>query len=196
MKVIGLTGGIGSGKSTVSEFVKELGAVVVEADKIGHDVFKPGSKAWRQVVQEFGDEIVGEGGEINRARLGEIVFNNPRAMTRLNEIMHPAIFSVLDERVEECRKKGVGVVVLEIPLLIETGRTAGIDEIWVTVAPEATVIKRLRKRNQLSKAEVKARIHSQLTNEERIKRADAVINTDCSLEDVKERVKELWKKLQ
>jgi len=195
MKVIGLTGGIGSGKSTVAQFLAELGAVVLDADKVGHVAFKPGTEAWREVVAAFGRQILTPDGEIDRRKLGEVVFGNPEALLRLNQIMHPQIDKMVKAQFEEYRRQGVRVVVLEIPLLLETGGTSLVDEVWVTVASESTVLRRLEERSGLSRQQSLARIRSQMSNEERVKHADEVINNDDSLDELKAKVKELWQKL-
>jgi len=196
MKVIGLTGGISSGKSTVSQFLAELGAVIIDADKVGHEAFKPDSKAWREVVAAFGRQIITANGAIDREKLGEIVFSNSEARSRLNQIMHPRIYDLVKTRLEEYQRQGAGVVVLEAPLLLEAGWTSLVDEVWVTTVSEATVLKRLRERTGLSEKESLARIRSQLPAEKRLKHADAVISTDCSLGELKAKVKELWQELQ
>jgi len=191
MKVIGLTGGIGSGKSTVSQFLAELGAVIIDADRVGHEAFKPDTELWREVVAAFGRQVLTPSGEIDRKKLGEIVFGNAELLSRLNQIMHPRMYDMVKVQLEEYQRRGVEVVVLEAPLLLEAGWTSLVDEVWVTVASESTVLKRLQERVGLSKEESLSRIHSQLSSEERIKRADVVINTDCSLDEVKARVREL-----
>jgi len=196
MKVIGLTGGISSGKSTVSQFLAELGAVIIDADKVGHEAFKPDSEAWREVVAAFGRQIITANGAIDREKLGEIVFSNSEARSRLNQIMHPRMYDLVKTRLEEYQRQGAGVVVLEAPLLLEAGWTSLVDKVWVTTASEATVLKRLRERTGLSEEESLARIRSQLPSEKRVKHADVVINTDCSLEELKAKVKELWQELQ
>ena len=195
MKVIGLTGGIGSGKSTVSQFLAELGAVILDADKVGHEAFKPDTEAWREVVAAFGRQILIASGDIDRRKLGEVVFGNPESLSRLNQIMHPRMYEMVKAQLEEYRRQGVEVVVLEAPLLVEAGWTSLVDEVWVTVAPESTVLRRLVERTALSEEEALARIRSQLPSEERAKHADVVINTDCDLDEVKRKVKELWKGL-
>ena len=192
MKVIGLTGGIGSGKSTVSQFLAELGAVLLDADKIGHEAFMPDTGAWRDVVAAFGREILAPGGEVDRQKLAEIVFRDPEALTRLNQIMHPRMYQMAEERIEECRRQGADVVVLEAALLIEANWTPLVDEVWVTVAPESAVLERLNKQRGLEREQTLARIRSQLSAEERIKQADVVINNDGDLDDIQTRVKELW----
>ena len=196
MKVIGLTGGIGSGKSTVSQFLAELGAVILDADEIGHEAFKPDTEIWRQVVAAFGRQILTPDGNIDRKKLGNIVFSNPESLSRLNQIMHPRMYALVKAQLEEYRRQGVGVVVLEAPLLLEAGWTSLVDEVWVTTAPEATVLKRLRERTGMSQAESLTRIRSQLPSEERVRQADVVINTDCDLDELKSKVKELGQRLE
>ncbi len=192
MKIIGLTGGIGSGKSTVSRFLAELGAIILDADKVGHEALRPGSEVWENVINEFGKSMVTASGDIDRARLGELVFNNPEARSRLNQIMHPPMYNMVKARLEKYRQQGVDEIVLEAPLLIEAGWTPLVNEVWVTVAPEATVLNRIRERAGLSEREARARINAQLSNKERIKHADVVIETDCSLDELKARVLGLW----
>ena len=196
MKVIGLTGGIGSGKSTVSQFLAELGAVILNADEIGHEAFKPDTEIWRKVVTAFGRQIVTPDGNIDRKKLGNIVFGNPESLSRLNQIMHPWMYAQVKAQLEEYRRQGARVVVLEAPLLLEAGWTPLVDEVWVTTAPEATVLKRLEECGGMSQAESLARIRSQLSTEERVRHADVVINTDCGLDELKAKVTELWQWLE
>jgi dephospho-CoA kinase len=195
MKVIGLTGGIGSGKSTVAGYLEELGAVIMNLDKVGHDVIKSGSQTFNKIVDKFGEDILDSRGEIDRARLAKIVFKDPEALARLNSIVHTAIDEAINEKIAEyCRQK-VKVMVLEAAAMLEAGKARQADEIWVTTAPEATVLHRLRERSGYSEEETKARIHSQLSDEERIRRADVVIDTDGTLEAVKARVEAEWRRL-
>ncbi len=204
MKVIGLTGGIGSGKSTVSRFLEKLGAVIIDTDKIGHEVFEPDTDAWREVLAAFGRQILTPDGEVDRKKLGKIVFANPEALARLNKIMHPRIYAWVKAQIEEYRRQRVRVVVLEAPLLIdvpllmkagEPSLLGEVSEVWVTVAPESTVIQRLRKKLGFSEPEVLARLRSQLPSEERIKHADVVIDTGCSLDELRAKIEKLWRKL-
>ena len=196
MKVIGLTGGIGSGKSTVAGFLAELGAVLIDADKVGHEAFEPGTDGWREVVTAFGKDILKPNREIDRAKLAKVVFGKPVALARLNQIMHPRILEMVKARLAELRRRKTRVAVVEVPLLIEADWKPYVDEIWVTVASEAKVLRRLKERSGFSETESITRIRSQMTNEERIKHATQVINTDGTLEEVKERVKKLWLELQ
>jgi len=196
MKVIGLTGGIGSGKSTVSRFLAELGAKVIDADKIGHELLQPDTEAWHEVVAAFGREILATDGSIDRKKLGAIVFADPQALAKLNRIMHPRIQKAVRAQLERYLSQGVAVVVVEAPLLVEAGWRSLVDEVWVTTAPEATILKRLKERAGLSEEESRARLRSQLASEERIKQADVVIDTDCSLDELRAKVRELWQRLE
>ncbi len=196
MKIIGLTGGIGSGKSTVVQFLAELGAVVLDVDKVGHEALGPGSEAWERVISEFGNDIMTVSGEIDRAKLGKRVFNNHEDLLRLNRITHPIIDNMLKAKLDEYQRRGDSVVVMEAAALIESGRASTVDEIWVVVAPEAAVLERLAGRAGYSEDESKARIRAQLSAEERIKHADVVIDTDCSLDELKARVAVQWERLQ
>jgi dephospho-CoA kinase len=193
MRVIGLTGGIGSGKSTVARLLKELGAVVIDADNIGHKFLKFGSQSYQQVVAAFGRQVLETGGQINRRKLAGTVFGSPQYLSRLNEIMHPLIREEVCFRLKQYQGQGVKLVVIEAPLLIEAGWTSLVDELWVTVAPEAVVLRRLEQGMGLSREEAEARIRSQLPQTERVKHATAVIDTDCSLNELKARVAELFR---
>ena len=195
MKLIGLTGGIGSGKSTVSQFLAELGAVILDADKVGHEALKPDTKIWHKVVAAFGRQILTPTGNIDRKKLGEIVFGNHESLSRLNQIMHPRMHDMVKAQLEEYHRQRTRVVVLEAPLLLEASWTPLVDEVWVTTAPKATVLKRLEERIGMSQVESLTRIRSQLSSGERVKHADVVINTDCDLDELKSRVKELWQRL-
>lgn len=194
-KVIGLTGSIGSGKSTVSQCLAGLGAVIIDADKVGHEAFKPNTEAWREVVAAFGKQIITPSGEVDRKKLGEIVFNHPESLSRLNQIMHPRMYDMIKAQIEEYRRQGVAVVVLEAAILIEANWTSLVDEVWVTVAHEAAVLKRLKQQRGLAEEQTLARIHSQLSVEERVKHADVIINNDGDLDEVKAKVKKLWERL-
>jgi len=196
MKVIGLTGGIGSGKSTVSRFLSELGAVVLDADKVGHEAYQPGTETWKEVVAAFGQEIVAPDENIDRKKLGAIVFSDPAALERLNGITHPRMYDMMAIRIEEYRQQGVEVVVLEAAILLEAGWTPLVDEVWVAVASEPTVVRRVRERTDLPEEQIRSRIRSQLSNEERTKQASVVISNDGSLDELRAKVKELWEGLK
>ena len=195
MKVIGLTGGIGSGKSTVSQYLAELGAVVIDADKVTREALSPDTKIGHEVIATFGQAILTPTGEIDRQKLGEIVFNNPEALSQLTQIMHPPMYEMVKARIEEYRHQGVDVVVLEAIALIEANWTTLVDEVWVTVAPEDTVIRRIKQQRGLSEEQILARINSQLSREEWSKHASVVINNDGDLYKLKTEVKKLWASL-
>jgi dephospho-CoA kinase len=195
MKIIGLTGGIGSGKSTVAGFLAGLGAAVIDLDKVGHEVIGRGGEAFKGVVNEFGEGILNAAGDVDRNKLGDIVFRDPRALSHLNRIVHPAIDKEIEKRIGEYRRRGLKAVVLEAAAILEAGRAAQADEIWVTVAPETTVLKRLSERSGYSEGESRARLRSQISSGERVKHADVVIATDCTLGELESRVKKEWQKL-
>ncbi len=195
MKIIGLTGGIGSGKSTAARFLAELGAQVEDLDKIGNNALKKGSNAYKKAISEFGEGILDKDSEINRTKLGKIVFGDNEALKRLNKIVHPEIDKAIDQKLKEYRRQGIKVVILEAAVMLEVGKSHQADEIWVTIASENVVLKRLKERSGYSETEMKARIHSQMTNEERIKRANVVINNDGTLDELKAKVKTEWEKL-
>jgi dephospho-CoA kinase len=196
MKVIGLTGGIGSGKSTVAQFLAELGARVIDLDKTGHAVLKKGGDVYQKIISGFGKGILADNGEIDRAKLGKVVFNSPDALKRLNKITHPAIDAVVEKEIENSGSKGVKVFVMEAAAMLEDDKTCLVNELWVTVAPETAVLERLKARSGYTREQAKARIKSQLTNEERIKKADVVIYNTGTMEELKEKVKTEWEKLQ
>ena len=195
MRVIGLTGGIGSGKSTASRFLAELGAAVIDADKVGHELLKPNTKIWQQLAAAFGKQILTSNGEINRKKLGRLVFGNPRRLDLLSQLMHPEIKKAVKVQLLEYQRQGASVAILEAPLLVEAGWTELVDEVWVTTASETTVLKRLKQQLGLSRKESLARIRSQLPLEERLKHADVVLNTELNLDELRGKIKELWQRL-
>ncbi len=192
MTVIGLTGSICSGKSTIARFLAEMGATVISADEIGHEAYEPHCETWQQVVDAFGKGILTADNEIDRKKLGEVVFKDPEALKRLNGIMHPGMHRVAEKRIERLKQEGVEVIVLEAPLLVEAKWLDLVDEVWVAKVSDANAIERCRERSGLSEAQAKARIASQLSSEEKAKYADVVIDTNVSLPEVEARVKELW----
>ncbi|MFC1917605.1 dephospho-CoA kinase [Chloroflexota bacterium] len=196
MRIIGLTGGIGTGKSTVARFLAELGATVIDVDEVGHQSLKPSCAAFHDIVTAFGKQILSPDGEINRAELGKIVFKNEATRKKLNGIIHPAMYEIVKKQIAEYRRQGVGIVVLDAPLLLDAGWGSLVNDVWVTVAREKTVLHRLQKRSGLSPAEVKARIRAQLPAVEKVKHATAVIDTEGTLQELKSKVAGKWRKLQ
>lgn len=192
MITIGLTGGIGSGKSTVSAMLANNGAHVLSADQVGHEAYLPHGPAWQEVVEAFGTDILGASGEIDRQRLGAIVFADPTALARLNAIMHPKMYRMMEERLAGLRLKDTAVAVLEAALLFEANWTPLVDRVWVTWSPEDVVVERLCRRNNVEPEEARRRMASQMPPEEKVRQAHVVIDTNCSLEELEGRVADLW----
>lgn len=198
MFVIGLTGGIGTGKSEVSRLLGELGAEIIEADKIAHEAYEPGTPGWREVVEAFGEGVLDADGRIDRKALGGIVFGDEEARERLNGIIHPIVRRLLEERIAELVRQGKRVAVIEVPLLVEAIKqqsrwTQMLDETWVVTAPEEEAVARVRARSGLDETAIRARIGSQATEEERVEYADAVIDNGGSLEGLRREVTNLWR---
>ena len=192
MIVIGLTGGIGSGKSEVSRILQGLGAAVINADQVGHQAYAPHSETWREIVAAFGEQVLQENGEIDRRQLGGIVFADPAQLARLNAIMHPRMAQMVAEQLSELRASGCPAAVVEAAVLLEAGWDALVDEVWTTDAPEDVVAARLQARSGMEPAEVRKRMAAQLPAAERAARAAAVISNAGSLETLEATVKELW----
>jgi dephospho-CoA kinase len=194
MKIIGLTGGIGSGKSTIARLLAKLGAKVIDTDKIGHEVLNTDSEARKGVLTSFGKQILNTDGSINRTELGKIVFTDGKALSRLNCIVHPLIYRWVKKKLIQYKKRGAAVVVIDAPLLIEANWVSLVDVVWVVTANEANIIKRLQKIG-LSRDEAISRIRCQLNEDERVKQADVVIENDYSLDELNLKVGELWQNI-
>ena len=192
MIVIGLTGGIGTGKSEVARIFQELGAVLINADQIGHQAYNPHSEIWQEVVKAFGEEILQPSGEIDRKKLGSIVFADPDQLTRLNQIMHPRMARMVARQIQELGEQGADVVVVEAALLVEAGWDSLVGEVWSTESPEDLVIKRLQSRSGLSQEEAKKRIDSQMSAEERKSRSQVVVDNSGDLVDLERVVRSIW----
>jgi dephospho-CoA kinase len=195
MIVIGLTGGIASGKSTISQALSERGATVVDADKVGHDVYRPGTEGWQSVVDAFGQQVVAENGEIDRRALGAIVFGDPAQRERLQGIVWPIMKAMMRQMIEDFRGRGDAVVVIEAAVLIEAAWQDLVEQVWVVTVPESVAEERLIARNGLTSEQARARIAAQLTNEQRAAQAQVVIDNSGSLADARKRVAALWDEL-
>ncbi|MFA5055413.1 MAG: dephospho-CoA kinase [Dehalococcoidia bacterium] len=193
MFVIGLTGGILSGKSTIAQMLAEKGAAVIDADKLAHEAYKPDTQLNQELVDEFGPDIRKADGSIDRKKLSRIVFGDEKALARLNAIVHPRMKEIARGEIERFRKKGTRVVVLEAALLIEAAWTDLVNEVWVALTPPDIAVQRLKERGGLSEDEARARIQAQLPPAERAKHADVIINTDCDKSEVRAQVDKLWK---
>ena len=192
MIVIGLTGGIGTGKTTVSKVLQELGAEIIGADESGHEVYRRGTEAWREVVKAFGDGVLTVDGEVDRAKLAAIVFQDRDSLEQLNAIVHPRIRAAVEERLKELEGQGREVVVVEAALLVEANWDSLVDEVWVTIAPEDSVVERTKERNGLDSNAVQARVRSQAPQEEMLMHADAVIDNGGNPEQLRQKVTALW----
>lgn len=194
MQVIGLTGGIASGKSLVSEVLRdEYEATVISGDELGHQAYLPDTDAWKDILARWGDDLMNpETREIDRRKLGAIVFADPAELTALNEITWPRIRTLAENRIAELRESGVKIAVLEAAIMIEAGWTDMCDELWVTEASEADAVARLQSRNGLTQEQAKQRINAQLSNEERADEADVLLQNTGTIEELRIRVGELW----
>ena len=193
---IGLTGGIGSGKSTVAAMLADLGAVVINADTVGHDVYLPHTDGWRQVTAAFGPSIVRTDQTIDRPALGAIVFADPAQLRRLNAIVHPLIAADIRRRIDVLRSAGTTApIVVEAAVLIEAGWQSLVDTVWLVVASRAAVTQRVTAQRGLSAGDVVRRIDSQLSDDERRRCADVVIENTGSLDALRHAVVRLWQQL-
>ena len=190
---IGLTGGIGSGKSLVSQFLEEQGAIVVNADLLGHQAYLPGTRGFDQVVAAFGEDIVAGDGHVDRKKLGPIVFADPKQMERLNGIMHPIIKSLIEARLDEIAREDESVSVVEAAVLIEAGWRPIFDEIWVVTSRVDEIVSRLQSRNGMTSEDVQRRIDSQMSSIDRISQGDIVLDNSGTVEELKNKVSNLWR---
>ena len=197
MRVLGLTGGIASGKSTAAAQLKELGALVLDADRYGHRAYEPDSPGFHAVVNEFGHDIVGENGLVDRRVLGGKVFGDPGKMQRLTDIVWPEIRRLAAEEIAELRERDPEtVIVLEAAVMIEAGWQDLCDEVWVVATEPETAIKRLRQRNNLSAEEAQKRLDSQLGNAERKKHARVYLENCGTERQFRAQLGEEWERLR
>jgi dephospho-CoA kinase len=193
MRTIGLIGAIGAGKSVVRAALSDLGAAVIDADRVGHAIYEPGTPGFGAVVGAFRTGIVDAAGRIDRPTLGALVFSDAAELARLNAIVHPLIRAEIERRLDEIRREGrAPAAVVEAAILIEAGWNTLVDEIWLVVARRQHVLERLASSRGLSTAQVDARLARQSTDAERRRFADVVIENDGSLDDLRQRVRALW----
>jgi dephospho-CoA kinase len=197
VQVIGLTGGIATGKSTVSALLEKAGAVIIDADRIARQVVKKGLPAYREIIENFGESILLPDGEINRSALGDIIFNDPQKKKLLNRIVHPHVRKEQSRQLKNIKKKDPGaIVILDIPLLIETQTYRDLSEVIVVYAPEHIQMKRLMQRDDISKADALTRIRSQMPIEEKKDKATIVIDNSGTRENTRKQTLKLFQRLK
>jgi dephospho-CoA kinase len=193
MLTIGITGGIGCGKSAVIAILRELGATVIDADKVAHSVYEPGRPGYGEVLAAFGEGILAPDRTIDRAKLGPIVFADPAGLKRLTDIVWPRTFERMREMVAEIRARGErGLIVVEAAVLVEANWNPLFDEIWLVTAPRERVIERVQLQRGMKPEQTEARIRAQLSDDERRKHATLVIANDGTIEELRAKLKSLW----
>ena len=194
--VIGITGGIGAGKSSASAILGELGVEVIDADKAAHQVYLPDTPAWREIVEAFGEEVLAADRTIDRRKLGPKVFAEPAALQTLNRIMHGKIFAYIQGQIAYSRRtEAARVVAVEAAVLLEAGWQALVDQLWVVVAPVEVAIARLRDDRGVPEDQARARIAAQMSNDERIAHADTVIHNAADLDALRDAITTAWQRL-
>ena len=195
MKLVGLTGGIATGKSTVTSMLRQLGARIIDADELAREIVGPGREAWREIVEAFGREMVRADQTIDREKLRKIIFADPQARKRLESITHPRIRALAQERIGQLGAEGAELVIYAAPLLFENQVHLWLRPV-ILVACAATLQKqRLLKRDGLSEEEARRHLQAQMSLEEKRKLADFIIENDGSLEELSRQVQEIWEKL-
>ena len=196
MLLVGLTGGIATGKSLVSQILKELGAYIIDADKIARQVVEPEKPAWLEIVKFFGRDIINKDKIINRKRLGEIIFNDPVKRRKLEEIVHPRVIEEENRMLKEYLKiKPDGIVIIDAALLIEAGSHKRVDKLIVVYADKETQTKRLMERDGLSRTDAEKKIASQLPLDKKVKMADFVIDNSKGIEETRRQTIDIFNKL-
>lgn len=193
MLKVGLTGGIATGKSYVLSVLRELGCEVMDADQTAREVVAPGQPAFDEIVAHFGNEIIGEDGQLNRPKLGAIIFNNAAEREKLNSIVHPKVFEAQARWMAEIEnRKPSAIVIIDAALMIETGSYRRFDKVVVVHCQPEIQLERLMTRNNLTREEATARISSQMPSDEKLKVADFAINTSLGFEDTRQQVVSLF----
>lgn len=197
MKLIGVTGSIGTGKSTVARLFGRLGAVVLDADAVTHALMKPGTAVSKKIKARFGPEVFLNDGNINRRALGKIVFSDRKKLKALTAIIHPAVHRAMLQSVARLRRRpGLKAVVLDVPLLLESRPSYRVDAVVVAAASWNTVVRRVRARSGLPVAEIRRRASFQMPLSEKKKRADFIVNTGGSLQQTGKQVSSIWKRIR
>jgi len=197
MFVICLTGGIGSGKSTAAKYLESLGAHIIDADKLGHETYMPGTRAHASIVSTFGTDILGDDQQIDRRVLGSKVFGRPAELNKLTDIVWPEIRKLAETAIKQVQLNDAKtVIIFEAAVLIEADWTDLGDEVWVITVERQTAIERCQARDDLSREAIENRLNAQLNNEARMAKADQVISNDHGLEQLKTKIDQQWTRLQ
>jgi dephospho-CoA kinase len=191
VKLIGLTGGIASGKSTVAAILQRLGAAIVNADELAREVVQPGTPGWKEIVENFGAEALQPDQSLDRQKLRKIVFNDPDARKKLEAIIHPKVRALAQQRIQEHAAAGSEIVVYEVPLLFEGNLQDSLRPVVLVAADVSTQKKRLQQRDQLAEAEAEKHITAQMSLEQKRRLADYVIENDGSRADLERQVREV-----
>lgn len=192
--IIGLTGGIASGKSTAAAYLKQKGAEIIDADKIAHQISKKGEKGWEKVVNEFGEKILKENKEFDREKLAKIVFSDPVKRKKLESLLHPIIIDKMKKKANEYLSQAK-IVVFMAPLLFETGIDEFCDQVWLIDVDKEEQVRRIISRDGINREDAINRIKSQLPPAEKVKRSDVVIDNNGSIEELKEKIDYHWDKI-
>ena len=197
MLIVGLTGGVASGKSTISNILREEGAYLIDADQIARDLVRPYTPTWHELIKTFGEEILQPDGSIHRKKLAAIVFSNPEKRSLLNRILHPRIKEETQRRLKEIGQKDPeAVVVIDAALLVETGDYREMDRVIVVYSTQAQQIERLRERDRASEEEALRIVSAQMPLGEKLKVADFVIRNEGSLEETRQKTQEVFQELR
>lgn len=189
MLKVGLTGGIGSGKSAATEMFANLGINIIDADIISHQLTQPGSESFNEIKQLFGDEFIASSGELDRKKIAQVIFSDPQKKTALENILHPKIKQQMLDEIE--RLSANNYIILAIPLLIESNFTDLVDRIIVVDADDATRIKRIQQRDNRPDDQIRNIIKQQITRDDRLQRADDILNNNGNLDDLRAAVNKL-----
>lgn len=193
-RIIALTGGIASGKSTVASMLSARGAIIIDADRVAHEIYAPGTEGFDRVLTRFGREVLGRDGTIDRKALGELVFGNAAALADLNAIVHPLVRKEVARRLlDAMERQPDATVVIEAALMTETGWTGGAGSLWVVLADPEIALQRLTRDRGMSEAEARLRIAAQATNDARRRHATVVIENNGSLEELESAVAQAWR---
>ncbi len=193
---VAITGGVGSGKSTVARMFKELGAVVLDADEAARAVVAPGQPAWEELHRAFGPEFFRSDGSLDRAQMARLVFHDPEARRRLNDIVHPQVAREMARRLQELEQRREKLVLVEVPLLFEVGLEGGYDRVIVVYVPPEVQLERSKRRDRRGKQEIAGILAAQWPLEDKRRRADYVVDNRGSFEDTRRQVSQIWRKLK